>query len=205
MENNQTKKCTKCETNKSLDNFSNKKDTIDGLSYECRACRKLGKEIYHKTIDGVITAIYGSQKGKSKLRGHKPPLYSKKQLSDWLRNDWLFLLLYRNWCNCNYNKNLKPSCDRLDDTKGYSFTNIQIITWAENNSKHHIDCKFGKNNSANPHKHVIQLTNKGNFLIDFISIREAERTTLIDRASITRCCQNKQKTAGGFKWKFKAI
>ena len=52
-------------------------------------------------------------------------------------------------------------------------------------------------------KQIIQLDNNGNKLNVFESIRYAEMKTGIDRASISRCCQNKQNTAGGFKWKFK--
>lgn len=36
----------------------------------------------------------------------------------------------------------------------------------------------------------------------FISLREIERTLHIFTASLIRCCKGKQKTAGGFHWKY---
>ena len=40
------------------------------------------------------------------------------------------------------------------------------------------------------------------WLIEFESIREAERITGIDNSTISRCCRWKQKTAWGIVWKY---
>jgi len=50
---------------------------------------------------------------------------------------------------------------------------------------------------------INQYTLKGNLLNTFSSIRDAEKETGVDCSSISRCCRNYRKTAGGFKWKFR--
>lgn len=50
---------------------------------------------------------------------------------------------------------------------------------------------------------VSQYTIEGVFIASYESIHEAQRLTNIDRATISRCCLGKRKSAGGFKWAFK--
>lgn len=50
---------------------------------------------------------------------------------------------------------------------------------------------------------VMQYTLEKNFVKDYISINSAHRETGVHSASIGRCCMGKQKTAGGFIWKYK--
>jgi hypothetical protein len=42
-----------------------------------------------------------------------------------------------------------------------------------------------------------------NFIKEFTSIQEASVETNNLDSSLVRCCQNKQKTAGGYIWKYK--
>lgn len=52
---------------------------------------------------------------------------------------------------------------------------------------------------------VLQLDNEGNEVGLFYSLMEAKRKLGIDASSIMRCCKGKQKTAGGYKWKYNSI
>ena len=52
-------------------------------------------------------------------------------------------------------------------------------------------------------KSIIQLDFNGNFVSEYLSIRDAVRKTGIERKSISRCCQHKAKSAGGYIWKYK--
>ena len=47
---------------------------------------------------------------------------------------------------------------------------------------------------------LVQLDLDGNLIRKFDGMREAERATGIDRASISRCCRKVQHSAGGFLW-----
>ena len=51
-------------------------------------------------------------------------------------------------------------------------------------------------------KKVIQYTKENMFVKEYASGLEAEKITKIDNASISRCCYNRQETAGGYKWRF---
>ena len=51
-------------------------------------------------------------------------------------------------------------------------------------------------------KSVVQINNAGEVIAEFVSATDAERQTGIPQSSISRCCNNKQKTAGGYRWQF---
>jgi group I intron endonuclease len=53
----------------------------------------------------------------------------------------------------------------------------------------------------NPKK-VYQYDKNMNFISEYISIRDAERKTNINRSNISKCCMNKVKSAGGFIWRY---
>lgn len=54
-----------------------------------------------------------------------------------------------------------------------------------------------------PTKSVVQYSKDGELIVEYPSIMEAERQTGCDKSSICQCCKGKQKSAGGFIWKYK--
>ena len=87
--------------------------------------------------------------------------------------------------------------------------NLEWVTTSENR-KHYIEnsdwvnpMKDKFNDLNHSSKKVIQLSKTGKFIKEFPSTMEVERLLNINVASISRCCNNKQKTAGGFTWKYK--
>lgn len=52
-------------------------------------------------------------------------------------------------------------------------------------------------------KPVIQYDLNHNFISEFITMKEAQDKTNITQYNISACCRGKQKTAGGYIWKFK--
>lgn len=87
-----------------------------------------------RTPNGVITALFWHMKRRSKKRKHAAPKFTKVQLTKWLYDNG-FQELYDGWVASGYNCWEKPSCDRLDDSKGYSFDNMRLVTWKENHDK----------------------------------------------------------------------
>jgi hypothetical protein len=83
----------------------------------------------------LISAIYTAQKSISKTRGYNPPNYSLKELTEWLLSQKMFDKIYTEWEKSGFKRKLRPSCDRLDESKGYSFDNIQILTVNGNQRK----------------------------------------------------------------------
>jgi hypothetical protein len=76
--------------------------------------------------------MYYNQKKNAKARNYALPNYSMVELREWVYSQPNFNELYDNWVKSGFDKNLSPSCDRLDDYKPYSFDNLQIVTWKQN-------------------------------------------------------------------------
>ena len=51
-------------------------------------------------------------------------------------------------------------------------------------------------------KKVLQFDLNGELIQSYIGVNEAARQTQIDSANISRCCNGKAKTAGGYVWKY---
>jgi predicted DNA-binding protein YlxM (UPF0122 family) len=50
---------------------------------------------------------------------------------------------------------------------------------------------------------ILQFTNKGKFLREYSSMTEAEKDLGIDHKAIYRCLKGKQKSAGGYQWRYR--
>ena len=194
------KNCTICKKLKPISGFSKNKRRKDGHQLECKECCININYAYHHTVNGVITMIYSKQRSQSKLRGHAEPSYSKRDFTYWILSQPLFNKLFKEWEKSGYDKTIKPSCDRLDDYKGYSFDNIRLITWQENVDKAYADRKKGVNNKVS--KAVKQYSLCGEVIAEYHSLREAERQTGVFNSGISACCLGKYKKYGGYVWCF---
>lgn len=195
------KQCTKCKTPKPLNQFGIATNHKDGHRYDCKRCANAYSKEHRRTKVGLVTTIYTHQGITSKRRTHPPPTYTMQELKSWLFNQNLFHQLHKNWVNSGYNIKLKPSVDRLKDCSPYTFGNIQLMTWGENQDKYYSDCKKGVNNKL--WKTVLQFTKDNVFVKEYHSIHQAMRETNIPRSSISHCCLNNCDYAGGFVWKYK--
>ena len=68
-------------------------------------------------------------------------------------------------------------------------------------SLNHADVSGDKNPSA---RAICQLDLNGNLINEFSYASLAAKEFNIDLSSIIKCCKGKQKTAGGYKWKYKS-
>lgn len=95
----------------------------------------------------------------------------------------------------------KPCIDHIDTNPSNNCVdNLRWCTHSENmnNSvtlQHLKECRITKP--------VLQYDLKDNFIAEYISGREAARQVNIQQASLVRCLQGTQKTAGGYKWRYK--
>lgn len=152
-----------------------------------------------KTVKSLIFRIYSSQKVNSTHRGHVAPCYTRDEFFYWATDQEIFFNLYDEWVKSGYKKDLVPSCDRLNDYLPYTFDNIRLTTWGENNRRAHFDRKNGLNNKNS--NAVIQESVEGVFVNKYYSHNEASRQTGVSQSHISKCCSGKRKTAGGFKWR----
>ena len=125
------------------------------------------------TFDYISRDIYGCQRKSSRIRGHELPAYTLEDLRAWM--------------------NQQPNLRRLMDELPYTFDNIQLGSWKENQD----------NETAKKSKAIIQLTLEGEYIKEWSSAREAGREMGIPRANIGRVCRGQQNKTGGFRWEFK--
>jgi len=185
--------------------YENNKTTIAAKQkiYRNKNRNKLNAQtrLWRKTKAGFINSLYLRNKHRNLNAGFGTIPYSLAEFKDWLNNESSFESLWKIYVNSGYLKNLAPSVDRLNDYQGYSLSNIQIITWEDNDAKGHKDRLEGRNNKIS--KAVIQYDLNENFINEFVSAMEAKRQTKISNTHIGLCCRGIRKTAGGYVWKYK--
>lgn len=164
--------------------------------------------IYRKTHKGEfknwLTKTYGRMKRDNKIKFKTDLPFSKSEFSDWVLSKNIFKLL-NDYKNSNFDKNFNPSIDRIDDYKGYSFDNIQLITWKENNDKGRKSLKnkeqCSKMAKEKWSKKVIQKDLEGNIIAIFNSTHDINRILGFDSSLIARACRL-NKISKGYRWEY---
>lgn len=197
------KKCRLCNIEKPISRYyiDKRKDKGD-VRTECIECSKKEAQKYHKTISGVIGSIYSSQKKASKKRNHQQPDYSRKDIYNKSINSKIFMNLYYEWVASGYKKDDKPSYDRLDNKKPYTFDNLRIVKWIENNEEGYKEVKNGYGKLNKPVEGVNVKTGE---IVNYASATIAGKTLSINSNAIRQICRGVKwrNTAGGFIWKYK--
>lgn len=158
-------------------------------------------KLYNRTKVGLARRLYNHQIERCKTRNHEMPSYTRIEFQNWLHSHKDFEKLYNNWVKSGYLKEEKPSVDRLDDYKSYTFDNIQLITWKENNKKAREDTKIGKLHKAT--RQIDQFDIDGTFIKTYMSIAIASRETNSNPKAISECLSGRAKTSNKFIWKYK--
>lgn len=194
------KKCKKCNTYKPFTEYSKSPSNKDNRSHECKECKAEHSRNYYKTLPGLIARIYNGEIQASKQRGHHLPAYSKQELANWLYLQGLNNL-FTIWVKSNYDKNLSPSVDRINSTEGYTFNNIRLVTWKENNDAAYEERKTCKRVTRQCKK-VEQLSLTGESIATYLSQAHAARVTGFCRTNINHTCQGHREAAHGFIWRY---
>ena len=194
------KKCSKCEVNKDLKDYSDKKGGILGKDSLCKICKNKASIRYKRTKRGLLLKIYSSQCTSSRKRGILLPEYSKEDFVEKFINDAVFVDLYDQWKKKEYSRWFTPSFDRGCDYSRYSFENINIMTWKENSEKASRQRRSGYSTPGERNIPVRQLDMDNNIINEFVSLNEAGRETKLNTGNIWQVIKGRKKTTGGFKW-----
>lgn len=141
-----TKICSGCGEVLSLTMFHLSAPSRDGRNSKCKACRKAIQSGVRNTkeglqrqrnfrvssIDGWLAFAIYKMKAYSRKRGHRQPeIRTREDLLRWLSTQ-PFMTLWLAYYVSNYDVKLRPSIDRLDNSRGYELTNIRLVSWGEN-------------------------------------------------------------------------
>ena len=158
------KKCFKCLQMLELEMFYTHPDMPDGRVNKCKECTKQAiRARYAETITDKrnydsyrnrhsISRIFSHKYAWilerctqiHKTRGIKKSVYWSEFLSkeEWLawcyddENYKVFISLYNNWVQHNFERKLAPSIDRKDSNLWYVVDNLQWLTLSENCQKY---------------------------------------------------------------------
>lgn len=134
------KVCSICHVSKPLECFNKQSTGVNGRRADCKDCLKR----FTRSEAGLVNQMYSGMKSRTKRKGFPKMDFSKEEFVEFL-NSTNIVDLYDAWVESNYNKDKKPSVDRLDDYKGYSLDNIQITTAKENIDKYYDHAMQGIN------------------------------------------------------------
>lgn len=142
---------------------------------------------YRKTRKGLITNLFDKMKHRHFVGFNSSYLHDFSKCGKFDR-------LFKEWEKSNYNKQYKPSIDRISCKKGYEVGNIQWLTWAENRYKQTMERRARKGKVAQC---------MGNKIIKiYKSQREASIKTGLSQGNLSEAMNGKRGLCGGYNWKF---
>ena len=150
---------------------------------------------YKRTPKGLSVRMYSGICKRSKAKGWTVP-FTKSDFDVWLLFQATYISLFDNWVKSGYSKEMVPSIDRIDSTSPYTLANMQLMTWQSNNAK-------GRKEERNSYKRAIaKLSEDGEILETFISIKDAAAHVNGYSTAIRNACLGTYPIAFGFKWKY---
>ncbi len=129
------------------------------------------------------------------IKGYPEPNYTLGDLHNKYLTDGKFSRLYNEWVRSGYQKQYKPTLDRIDCKKPYSLDNIHPLSWAENRYKQRWELKRTR-------ARKVFMLKGDNVVKEFNSVTEAVRKTGLHQGNISSCLSGKRKTTGGYKFSY---
>lgn len=82
----------------------------------------------------MLSRVTGVQKAKHHLYEGRT-LLSKEAFYRWAEDHPVYLHLFREWEQAEYDRKLAPTVDRIDSSKGYTLDNMEWVTHSENSRR----------------------------------------------------------------------
>ena len=188
--------CKICKEDKPVQEFykSNKSSCKECVKIRNRSQDHTAKD---RTEKGVVRVLFKTMKRHQRLRGHGELPFTKQDFIIWLENT-NFKTLYNKWVKAVYEKDLKPSVDRLDDFHGYSFENMRLVTWKDNHEHQICDILEGKGTSGKRCKSLGKFNKEGELLSTYVSYQDVRRK---EGYCVHYPVKNKRPCKKGYLWK----
>ena len=145
----------------------------------------------NRTIEKVVRLSYTlGMIPNSVKRGHKPPDFTEQELLDWVISKPNFGKLWSDYVASGYNRMKVPSLDRIDESVGYTFSNLELVTWE-------INANRAWNKRMKP---VAAYTLKGKLINSYESTTLASQNLGVPLYDITNTIKGKQKYAHDYQF-----
>lgn len=154
--------------------------------------------IYRKTIKGFTTYLYYNMKVRNIRRFGVALPFTSGQFRVWLITRPEFNPLWTNWVQSGRRRDLTPSVDRIDCMQPYTFDNMQLMRFQDNNRKTTIENPLYKN------KAVLVFDWSGELLGRFPSTKDCGNTLRLRKESIARCARRERRTYRGLTFVYEA-
>jgi 5-methylcytosine-specific restriction endonuclease McrA len=165
------KTCKDCKKELPIRSFHKKPSNKDGRDIRCKGCKKI--RYNEPNARKVFAKIYCSQIDHSISRDQPSPTYTFDDLVAWAEQQSTTVDLWEGYVASGYETRLRPSVDRVDDSKGYELTNIQLTTWGESSDNGTQGKKAG---TLNSNQRAVAAHNKdGSPHKEYVSIMDAAR------------------------------
>jgi hypothetical protein len=162
----------------------------------CAKCWQI--EYFYSSPYKLMRHTHRHHKSNSKRRGHPPPTYTWEELLAWAQIQPNFKPLYDTWVASGYQTPLYPSVDRINNNLPYVLTNLQFMTFRENQQKFCQEVIRGEHPGRTQRVDALDL--EGNFVKTYHSIHEAARQVGGYPGNIFRAVTH-GTTSVGFKWR----
>lgn len=144
--------------------------------------------LWRKTKKGVVCSIYSHMKQRNKVD------FSLEYLIEFSLCK-KFQRLYNEWVKSGYNKDSKPTIDRINRKRHYTFGNIQWLSWKDNRFKQSMERRHTRSHP------VAQILN-GKIVNTFKSQLDAIKKTGVDQRNLTAVLNGRRNVCSGYNWKY---
>lgn len=149
-------------------------------------------EVYRHKPKGMLTNLYHKMNQRNIKNGYGRLSFTLNDFRSWAYTSEEFLYLFDVWVQSGYSKKFKPSVDRKNPYKGYTFNNMQWMFWYNNYQK-------GIHEVSEKKRKPVLMYKDGEYLGKFKSIEDAkEFLGMKSNGDIVMVLQGKRKKVKGY-------